>query len=187
MNQVAPTTAIAIALALICFAFGLVQSLRLWWGPAARRRSLKKRQRRAVLGESQAQGLLAKAGYQISGAQVTVRYGILVDGEEQTIELRSDYLVRRNGKSYVAEVKTGREAPQIQTSATRRQLLEYRLAFDVDGVLLVDAESGRIRQVEFPFPEPGNSEGASRLVWTLVGMALGLAGAWYVMAKLMGR
>ena len=33
----------------------------------------------------------------------------------------------------VAEVKTGRLAPRIDTPATRRQLLEYRLAFDVDG------------------------------------------------------
>jgi hypothetical protein len=34
--------------------------------------------------------------------------------------------------------------------ATRRQLLEYLLAFEVHGVLLVDLDEGRVRPVEFP-------------------------------------
>jgi hypothetical protein len=49
----------------------------------------------------------------------------------------------------VAEVKTGRWAPRLETAATRRQLLEYRFAFDVDGVLLVDADADRVSSIEF--------------------------------------
>ena len=48
----------------------------------------------------------------------------------------------------MAEVKTGTYAPRLETAATRRQLLEYGVAFDVDGVLLVDADVGEIRLVE---------------------------------------
>jgi hypothetical protein len=58
--------------------------------------------------------------------------------------------VRSRVGRYIAEVKTGRAAVRLDTAATRRQLLEYRVAFDVDGVLLVDAEAGEIRLVEFP-------------------------------------
>jgi hypothetical protein len=47
-------------------------------------------------------------------------------------------------------VKTGRQAPRLGHADTRRQMLEYQLAFEVPGVLLVDAESGRVREVRFP-------------------------------------
>lgn len=49
---------------------------------------------------------------------------------------------------FIAEVKTGRIAPSLAYGATRRQLLEYAAAFDVDGVLLVDADRGTITHVE---------------------------------------
>jgi hypothetical protein len=52
----------------------------------------------------------------------------------------------------VAEVKTGEVAPRLSTAATRRQLLEYRVAFDVDGVLLVCPERGTIQRVDFLLP-----------------------------------
>ena len=35
---------------------------------------------------------------------------------------------------------------------TRRQLLEYSIAFDVHGVLLVDVEADRVARVEFARP-----------------------------------
>ena len=54
------------------------------------------------------------------------------------------------GEIFVAEVKTGDEAPRMSTAATRRQLLEYHVAFDVDGVLLVCPELGTIQRIEFP-------------------------------------
>jgi len=66
------------------------------------------------------------------------------------MELRADYLVERGGELLVAEVKTGEEAPSLETAATRRQLLEYHVAFAVDGVLLVSPEQGTIQRVAFP-------------------------------------
>ena len=64
--------------------------------------------------------------------------------------LRADYLVGHGALVFVAEVKTGLKAPRVETPGTRRQLLEYRIAFDVDGVLLVDVDAGRIQAVTFP-------------------------------------
>ena len=73
--------------------------------------------------------------------------------------MRADYLVEQDGERLVAEVKTGAEAPELSTAATRRQLLEYRVAFAVEGVLLVCPERGTIQRVEFPFPLPTRSAG----------------------------
>ncbi|MCZ7678051.1 MAG: hypothetical protein M5U28_04430 [Sandaracinaceae bacterium] len=66
--------------------------------------------------------------------------------------MRADLLVERGGLAWIAEVKTGAEAPSITTRATRRQLLEYAHAFDVAGVLLVDPERGRVHRVTLPGP-----------------------------------
>jgi hypothetical protein len=65
-----------------------------------------------------------------------------------TFGLRADYLVAREGRRYVA-VKTGRLAPRLSHAPTRRQLLEYGAAFDVQGVLLVDADAESVTHVEW--------------------------------------
>lgn len=150
----------------------LVQSARLAWQGFWRRRSIIIRRERGAAGEVRAENLLRDCGFGILGRQVAVSYAVHIDGEPVSIDLRADYLVSYGDKRYVAEVKTGRAAPRIDTSATRRQLLEYRIAFDVDGVLLVDAEAERVHAVEFPL---GLNDGArpSRLAWLLSGLILG--------------
>jgi hypothetical protein len=125
-------------------------------------------------GEERAAGLLAGLGYDVIGAQVSAEYPVLVDEEVFTARVRADYLVRRAGRRYVVEVKTGAVAPRIETTATRRQLLEYRVAFAVDGVLLVDAEKDRVHAITFPLPEVSRAEGArGAWGWVLAGLAVG--------------
>ena len=101
-------------------------------------------------GEREAAALLEAHGYTVVGRQVTIDYPVELDGELVEMTLRADYLVTREGYSFIAEVKTGIHAPRIDTAATRRQLLEYDVAFGVDGILLVDADAGRIHSVAFP-------------------------------------
>ncbi len=97
--------------------------------------------------------MLEAAGFRIVARQARIAWAPRVDGEPCDLELRADYLVEANGERLVAEVKTGDEAPSLATAATRRQLLEYSIAFDVDGVLLVCPERGAIHRVEFPSGE----------------------------------
>jgi hypothetical protein len=115
-----------------------------------RRRTLRVRSARSYEGEREAAAILKAHGFDIVGAQVEVEYPVEIDGERIAMGLRADYLVAKDGERFIAEVKTGTRAPRIETAATRRQLLEYELAFEVDGVLLVDADAGRIHTVAFP-------------------------------------
>ena len=110
----------------------------------------KRRAARAGAGEADAVRLLERAGFRIVARQARISWAPLVDGEPYPIELRADYLVEADGERLVAEVKTGDEAPRLATAATRRQLLEYHVAFGVDGVLLVCPERGSIHRIEFP-------------------------------------
>ena len=140
-------------LAGVLIALVVARWLRRWRGSARARR----RAARALAGEDGAAELLRRAGYQIVARQATARWAPLLDGEPQETEVRADYLVEADGERLVAEVKTGDEAPRLATAATRRQLLEYLVAFDAaDGVLLVCPEHGgrgargAIYRVEFP-------------------------------------
>jgi hypothetical protein len=110
----------------------------------------KRRALRAGAGEDIAAILLEEAGFIVVERQARVDWAPLVDGEPLHMELRADYLVEHDGELLVAEVKTGDEAPNLDTAATRRQLLEYHVAFAADGVLLVCPERHTIQRVVFP-------------------------------------
>jgi hypothetical protein len=164
----APPTLLAV-LAALGVLVAVVQTVRLALRGALARRALRQRCERAALGEERAAGLLARRGYEVVGRQTPGAWIVRVDGRDLRVDVRADYVVERAGRRFVAEVKTGRAAPHVESAATRRQLLEYRVAFDVDGVLLVDAESDAVREVEFPLPEaPAESR------WS-VGLAVALA------------
>ncbi len=131
--------AIAVFVAFVLVVRGWLRGLR------ARARSA-----RAYAGERDAARILRAHGFSIVGTQVAAEYPVEVDGEIVVCGVRADYVVQKRGARFVAEVKTGAYAPRIATASTRRQLLEYGIAFDVDGVLLVDAERDVIHTISFP-------------------------------------
>jgi len=138
-----------VALAGALLALVLTRMARQWRGSwRARRRAI-----RAIAGESDAAVLLRRAGFRIVAVQARTSWAPLIDGEPHEIELRADYLVEAGGELLVAEVKTGSFAPKLTTAATRRQLLEYHIAFAADGVLLVCPERGSIHRIDFPLAE----------------------------------
>ncbi len=108
-----------------------------------------RRAARASRAEQAAAAVLAAHGYAILGRQVRQRWSLLADGRQLSFDLIADYLVQSEGVRWIAEVKTGERALDLRYGPTRRQLLEYREAFGVDGVLLVDAEAETIRCVRF--------------------------------------
>lgn len=139
------TLYVIVAIVAAVLALWLAARLRGWRGS----RRARRRAARAMAGEDVAAQLLADAGYTITARQARLVWAIIVDGEAFDVELRADYLVSRDGESYVAEVKTGEAATRLDTAATRRQLLEYRVAFGVDAVLLVSPERDAIQRVDF--------------------------------------
>jgi hypothetical protein len=140
-----------------------------------RRRRLRLQMQRARAGEQAAPQLLRDLGYRVIGSQVSSAYALSLDAEPVSIAVRADFLVERDGLRFVAEVKTGLAAPRIQTAGTRRQLLEYRVAFEVDGVLLVDVEAQRAHVVRFPFEgRDAPSSSTSWTFWAFAAMAIAL-------------
>jgi hypothetical protein len=128
--------------------------------------------RRGKRGEAHAERVLEKRGYQILGRQAASSYQLRVDGQLVDTNVRADLIVARAGRTMVAEVKTGPKLARVENEGTRRQLLEYQLAFGLDAVLLVDGESGDVREVRFPLPLRGGGM-LGRLGGLLCAAALG--------------
>lgn len=125
----------------------------LWLARAWRRMVNRRRFQRGRRGEDQATALLERAGYAIETEQPEQACTMLVDGRELPYTVRADFRVCRDGRPFVVEVKTGSKAPDPLNSATRRQLLEYSLAYDAE-LLLVDMEAERIHRIAFPVGRP---------------------------------
>ena len=140
----------------------------------------RRRARRWVAGEKRAAMLLERSGYRILDTQVATRLRVTWGDYDAELRLRADMLVERDGELLVAEVKTG-NAPDIGNPATRRQLLEYLIAFPVDGVLLVDAETGALGRVDF-HPQPLSVDTTERIRYRRQRAAMPwpavVAGAW---------
>jgi Holliday junction resolvase-like predicted endonuclease len=137
------------------FAIALVVVLTVAWYLAKTkiRRHNQRRQRKAIAGEYEAEKLLERNGYRIVDRQVDRRWLLWVDGEPRDVRSRADLLVNRRGLDFVAEVKTGKRAPDPTLPATRRQLMEYLWVFPVAGVLLVDVAEGCIHEVHWQGPD----------------------------------
>jgi len=146
-----------------------------WWHRLKRRLGIRSRQRHALRAERNAEQLLAGHGYTVQQAQATHSYVLECDGEPHAVKVRGDYLVSRGGRRYLAEVKSGTQAPRLGSAATRRQLLEYAHAYDVDGILLVDMSAGRIRAVRFPAPHPGPRRLLRLALASALGCLVGIA------------
>ncbi|MGM0556494.1 MAG: hypothetical protein ACQEVA_08975 [Myxococcota bacterium] len=134
---------VALALLAVLVLWWLKLRLAKWWDDRRRR----KRQQRASKAEVAAAGLLEKHGYEVVDSQVRRQWQLDVDGERLDVTVIADYLVERDGVRLVAEVKSGERAPNLTNSATRRQLLEYALAYDSPTIVLVDMAELVVRRV----------------------------------------
>lgn len=135
---------------LIIAIVALLAAMLGWWRAMYRMtRGNRSRQRRAQAGEHGAEQVLADAGFTVIERQLTGEWSYFIDGEAVVVRCRADLLVQCEGERFIAEVKTGARAIDPTNPSTRRQLLEYQLAFPVDGILLVDMEAREVVEVYF--------------------------------------
>ncbi|MCR4442241.1 MAG: hypothetical protein QHH10_08495 [Peptococcaceae bacterium] len=134
--------------------------------------SSKKRLKRAKRGETGAVRFLEDRGYTIIEAQKKKTIITWINGKPRRSHLAVDYYVKKGGRTYVAEVKTGRKVSRPALAGTRRQLLEYYLAFRPHGILLVDMEKGILHEIAFEICDEMNEKKR----WIIIAAAAGLLG-----------
>ena len=104
--------------------------------------------RKGRKGEGIAVKLLNKEGYEIIEEQVFFSGFLFEDNQKVEYLVKPDFLVKKNGEKFIAEVKTGASA-LIQNRNTRRQILEYSHLSQNKTVLLVDIENKKIKKIDF--------------------------------------
>jgi hypothetical protein len=135
-----------------------------WW----RAVKLKRRVIRARHGERKALDLLESEGYTIVELQKKAPVCATVDGKMVKTYIAADALVEKDGRCYVAEIKTGTEATRVTHAPTRRQLLEYFFIFRPHGILLVDMEQEKIKRVELDTAHMTESNICRRWVYVVI-------------------
>lgn len=115
-----------------------------------RKRQAKNRAKTAGAAEDAAITFLERCGFKLEDVQARTTWPVHVDGERVDVEIIADLIVSKKRRRYIAEVKSTTRVARIQFGPTRRQLLEYRLAFGIDSILLVDMEKLEISEIEFP-------------------------------------
>ncbi len=174
-------SSLLLALAVLATLLLLVQTARLWLRGGAERRRAARARRLGKTGERDAARLLKRAGYRVLAEQASGAVVFEVDGETRTAHLRPDFVFTRGGRRYVADAKAGADATKLGQRGTRRQLLEYALAFPDHTVLLVDTEHGRIQEVRFPRLAPAVQTGrllAFGIGLVVGGTAVAVAASW---------
>lgn len=134
-------------------------------------RSLKKISERAKIGESEAVKLLQKEGYRILEEQSRMPVEMYIGKERYESYIKADFIVEKNHKRYLAEVKTGKQAnPRLPN--VRRQLFEYQNLFETDGILFIDMNKYDIIEVSFSVPKTMNVEYKYFFTGVFVGICL---------------
>jgi len=116
-----------------------------------RAKRLRKRFSKSRQAEKEAEKILRKNGYTVIDAQKSKPLLITIGDKIHRYLVRIDYLVRKGGKAFVVEVKSGEKIPYITNRETRRQMLEYYLAYQPCGILLLNMKNKSISEVKFQF------------------------------------
>jgi Holliday junction resolvase len=151
----------------------LLFSLR-YWNSHKRQKYLK----RAKRGEKEAIKLLENKGYTIIGIQEKKTIVTWINGKPKNNHLTVDLIAKRRGKTYIVEVKTGKKASSPLLAGIRRQLLEYFLAFNPHGMILVDMEKKALHEIAFEICE--NDKKCTEVLVTLIIGLFGLICGWFL-------
>lgn len=117
------------------------------WVDRHRRRRIA---RRAQGAERAALELLRSHGYVVVDTQVRRAWPVQHGAQHFDINLRADAMVERGNRRFIAEIKSTAFVADLRHGPTRRQLLEYAVAYGASGLLLVDMHAARIDEISFP-------------------------------------
>ena len=141
-----------VALAILCLLVLLTLVYR--WGAWRTRRHeqrrIAKNRTMGRQGEHVAVRILEDAGYRLLDDQISGKTRVEIDGRSASFTVRADFLVEREHQRFIAEAKSTEHTARLSNRDTRRQLLEYAHAFEVEGLLLINTDARTIHTVRFP-------------------------------------
>lgn len=129
--------------------------------------------------EQKAEKWLKRNGFKIIERQQSKPLVIKAGAKHHRYQIRIDFLVKKSGRTYVVEVKSGSQNRYITNRETRRQLLEYFLAYQPDGIILFDMENKKFSEIKFILPYL-RSRLVEDTIFFLLGALIALLGMYLV-------
>lgn len=93
--------------------------------------------------------LLDAFGYEMISGKSKIPIDIQVDERSYQSRLFVDGLAQKNGKNYVVRVGSSRKPLRLAGAAIRDELLPYHFIYQADGILYLDMERERVREITF--------------------------------------
>lgn len=113
-------------------------------------KKIRNQLKRGIKKEEEGRKVLIEQGYKIISKNQKHSYYIQQDNSKIKITIETDYIVYKNKRKLIVEVKTGIDSPKITNRNTRRQILEYYSFIENDGILLLNMETKKISEINFP-------------------------------------
>ncbi|NLM52554.1 MAG: hypothetical protein GX197_07015 [Firmicutes bacterium] len=126
---------------------GVLLVAALWWWLRQRRRKIQGGKVGSV--HKKAVQLLEAAGYEVLKATPTVNVRMEIDGQPYPFAIKSDLLVKRGGRLFVAHVRKEAKAIRLHSKVWRERLLRDALVFRVSGVVMIHVEKEKVQEVCF--------------------------------------
>lgn len=142
-------------------------------------RKAKKRSVTSKRAEKKAEKWLKRNGFQIIEKQQSRPLIIQTGRTSHRYLIRTDFLVKKGGRKYIVEVKSGRKNSYITNRDTRRQLLEYYLAYQTYGIILFDMEHKKFSEVKFFLPY-FHSKWIENTIFFLLGALLTMLAVYFI-------
>lgn len=113
-----------------------------------KRLRLQHKIKKGIQGQLEAIHFLVSEGYTIDSIEERKNMIININGKAYEKEVEADLIVEKEGKSYVALVKSGKNLPKPRLDDDIcSELLGYYHVFQPDGILLIDVEQLNIHEI----------------------------------------
>jgi len=101
--------------------------------------------------EAEVEKLLAANGYKIVEKRKKAPIITYVDDKAFLGFVLVNYIVKKDSRTFAAEIKTPEESDPTESNL-RRKLLELGFAAKADGIILLDLDQKKIQKISFKFP-----------------------------------
>jgi hypothetical protein len=101
--------------------------------------------------DNRARQVLEDAGFSLLEVQPTISVNMEIQGKPHRFDLKSDYLVSRNGRRYLVRVRKDAKPVRLNAKVWRNALLRDVLLFNTYGVLVLNLEKETVSEVHFKY------------------------------------
>jgi hypothetical protein len=130
---------------------GILLIVLLFYLAGRRGRRTSVQGRKAGHTDNRAKQVLEEAGFNLLEVQPTISVNMEIQGKPHRFDIKSDYLVARNGRRYLVRVRKDSKPVRLNAKVWRNALLRDVLLFNTYGVLVLNLEKESVSEVHFKY------------------------------------